>query len=91
MTVRAWATLAVRGFALYNIFVHGSYLIWQIGARIIGGGNTLRGVADSGPELASALLYPAVCIALSVVLLIVSDGLIRFIARVPGESPDKPA
>lgn len=91
MTVRAWATLAVRCFALYHIFVNGVYILWQIGARIIGGGTTMRGIPESGPELVSTLLFSTLYMAMAAVLLALSDGIIRWIARVPGESPDKPA
>ena len=36
MTVRAWATLAVRCFAFYHIFFNAVYILWVFGARIVG-------------------------------------------------------
>lgn len=93
MNIRCWATLAVRCFGLYQLIVSGTTVLWTLlnySMSLVGMPPGQSRPLDGEP-LGRAILYSVIWLAAAVLMLVFSDSIIRWIARVPRESPDKTA
>jgi hypothetical protein len=91
MDTRGLATLLVRCFGVYHLITSGATIVWYCSQRLAVSAGAVPAITNrySDEPLFQLLLYPIVWCGISIALLMYSDGLIRWIARVPSETPPK--
>jgi hypothetical protein len=87
MNTRAWATLIVRLGGLYITVHYGlTVLYWlALWARRGFSAGDVDWTRDLGTKPIDALMWPGMLAAAGIMVLIFSDGIIRWVSRVPGE------
>ncbi|MFT3685241.1 MAG: hypothetical protein QM783_10005 [Phycisphaerales bacterium] len=93
MDIRSWATLLIRCFGLYHLITSGATIFWYCTQRLATASGAVPAATNRYSEepLFQLVLYPIVWCGISLLLLAYSDGLIRWLARVPGDAANKAA